>query len=410
MGVFSVPQDPNSIYDAIVRFNADRVPDLVHRKLKRIDESVFAFFRGTDHLFGAAWPALMPEDPGPAVLCCGDLHLENFGAYRSQEGDFRFDINDFDEALVVPCSFDLVRCTASILLAGEEWGLRPLQATGIALAFLDRYRTAVAESMATGIIGEIAPRNGEGPVWDLLNATAMGTQAKLLDRQTELKKSGQRRIIRNPDKHPDVTQQEADKVRKAVEEFGAGTNSPGVYRVLDVAGRIAGIGSLGLRRYLVLIEGGGSPDKNRLLDVKEARSSAVLAFVNCPQPESFPTEAHRVVNAQRTLQAKPIIGLAPLAFGGAAYRMREMVPEESRSSLDHLQRKPKQLRRAVEVVGQLTGWSQLRGADAEARQALARWTTGPGIDAVLAAAVRFADCTQSDYAAYHEAYAAGKKH
>src|SRR4029453_1663832 len=161
----SSPHSDLSIYDAIVRFNADRDPELVRRKLKRIDESVFAFFRGTDHLFGAAWPALKPADAGPAVLCCGDLHLENFGAYQSQDGDFRFDINDFDEALVAPCSFDLVRCTASILLAGEEWDLRPLQAAGIALAYLDHYRAAIAESIKSGFIGEIAPRSGEGPVW-----------------------------------------------------------------------------------------------------------------------------------------------------------------------------------------------------------------------------------------------------
>ncbi len=176
-----------------------------------------------------------------------------------------------------------------------------------------------------------------------------------------------------------------------------------------MTGRIAGIGSLGLRRYTVLIEGGGSPDKNRLLDIKEARPSSVLPFVNCPQPETFPTEAHRVVNAQRRLQSKPPIGLATLAFGGRAYRMRELVPDENHSSLDHLQKKPKALRRAVEVIGQLTAWSQLRGSAGEGRQALAQWTSGPGIDAVLAAAVRLADRTQADYAAYHAVYASGRK-
>src|SRR6266567_7124652 len=144
------------VFDEIDRVNVDLEPDLVKRKLRRIDESVFTFFRGTDHLFGRAWPSLKPEDPGPAVLCCGDLHVENFGAYQTEEGDFRFDINDFDEALVAYCSFDLTRCTASILLAGEEWGLRPLQATGIALSFLDQYQAAIAESVKTGVIGEIA--------------------------------------------------------------------------------------------------------------------------------------------------------------------------------------------------------------------------------------------------------------
>src|SRR5260370_34497115 len=94
------------VFEAIGEFNADREPDRVKRKLERLDEGVFPFFRGTDHLFGRPWATLQPEDPGPPILCCGDLHAENFGAYETEEGDFRFAINDFDEALVAPCSFD----------------------------------------------------------------------------------------------------------------------------------------------------------------------------------------------------------------------------------------------------------------------------------------------------------------
>jgi hypothetical protein len=73
-----------------------------------------------------------------------------------------------------------------------------------------------------------------------------------------------------------------------------------------------------------------------------------------------------------------------------------------------LQRTPKKLRRAVEVIGQLVAWSQLRGTDSAGRESLGRWLTGAGIDAVLAAAVRFADHTQQQYAEYHKAFAASK--
>ncbi|MGE5194505.1 MAG: DUF2252 family protein [Deltaproteobacteria bacterium] len=393
-----------SVFAQIVAFNADREPDLVKRKLTRLNESVFSFFRGTDHLFGKAWPALQPEDPGPPILCCGDLHAENFGAFQTEGGDFRFDINDFDEALVAPCSFDLVRCTASILLAAEEWWLSPLDATGIALAFLDHYRSAVVEAVKSGRLREISPRSGDGPVWDLLNKTALAPRAKLLNFETKPGKCCMRRIIRSRRKHPPISDRVAEQVRRAVEAFGAGSKNPDAYQVLDVTGRIAGIGSLGLRRYTVLIEGGGSPDKNRMLDVKEARRSSVRPFVDCPQTEKFATEAHRIVAAQRRLQSKPMIGLAPLEIGRRAFRMRELVSDESRSSIDRLQKKPKKLRLAMEVVGQVTGWSQLRGTGAEGREALARWVQGPAIDAVLAAAVRFADQTRRDYHDYHKAY------
>jgi uncharacterized protein (DUF2252 family) len=398
----------SSVYDEIVQFNADRDREMVKRKLRRLDESVFKFFRGTDHLFGQAWPALRARDPGPAIQGSGDLHLENFGACQAEDGDFRFEINDFDESLVAPCSFDLVRCTASTLLAGQEWGLSPLDASGIALAFLDRYRAAIIESNSSGVIGEIAPRNGDGPVWDLLNATALGTQVKLLDQQTALKRNGTRRILRSPDKHPEIDKKHEKQVRHAVEAYGAAKGKAKASKVLDVTGRIAGIGSLGLQRYLVLVEGRGSPDKNLLLDVKEARPSSVLQYVDCPQPETYPTEADRVVAAQRKMQAKPMLGLGTLEIAGRSFRIREMVPDESHSSLEHLQRRPKKLRKAVETIGQLVGWSQLRGTNPAGRKSIGRWVTGAGLDAVLAAAVRFADHTQQQYAEYHKAFAASK--
>ncbi|MBI3861790.1 MAG: DUF2252 family protein [Planctomycetia bacterium] len=397
------------IFDAIVRFNADRDDDLVRLKLKRLDESVFCFFRGTDELFGEAWNELRPRDPGPAILCSGDLHLENFGACQSQEGDFRFEINDFDEAVVAPCSFDLVRCTASILLAGEDWGLSPLDATGIALAFLDQYRHAVIDAVDSGTVGEISPRSGEGPLWDLLNVTSQGAKPGFLDHETRRKKNGTREIIRSAKKHPDVGPKRRQRIQEAIEDHGKAIGKAGAYKVLDVTARIAGIGSLGLRRYTVLIEGGGSPDRNRLLDVKEARRSVVADHIEIPQP-AFPTEAERVVEAQRQLQSRQALGLGTVQIGEQSYRLREMIPDENRSSLDRLQRKPKKLKRAVEVVGQLVGWSQVRGANRPAgagsdeRQALAEWAKGPGIDAVLAAAVRVADHTQSEYDEYHRAY------
>lgn len=403
----------SSVFDAIRKFNADRDPELVRLKLKRLDESVFCFFRGTDELFGKAWAELKPRDPGPAILCSGDLHVENFGACQSDDGDFRFEINDFDEAVVAPCSFDLVRCTTSILLAGEVWGLTPLQATGIALSFLDQYQRAVTEAVRSGVIGEVAPRNGDGPVWDLLNAASQGLSTDLLDHETKRRKHGRREIIRSPEKHPEISTKRQQRVREAVENYGAERGKDHAYEVLDVAGRIAGIGSLGLRRYTVLIAGGGSPDKNRLLDVKEVRHSAVADLVECPQPV-FSSEAERAVAAQRQLQSKPALGLGSLQLGNQWYRVREMVPDENRSSLERLQEKPRKLRRAVEVVGQLVGWSQVRGAilpggeDGDQRQPLADWAGGPGIDAVLAAAVRFADRTLADYAEYHQAYAAAR--
>src|SRR5690242_1852264 len=124
----------------ILAFNRDRKSKLLRLKFRRMKKDAFAFFRGSDHLFASRWPGLRPQDVGPASLICGDRHLENFGAYRTDDGDLLYDINDFDEALVAPCSLDLVRCTTSILLAAQLWKFTPVQAMQTVLTFLDRYR------------------------------------------------------------------------------------------------------------------------------------------------------------------------------------------------------------------------------------------------------------------------------
>jgi uncharacterized protein (DUF2252 family) len=404
----STSTTPLSTVDEILRFNRHRKRDLLKIKFARMAENVFAFFRGTDHLFASHWPALHPDAVGPAILICGDLHLENFGAYQTDDREFRYDVNDFDEALVGPCSLDLVRCTTSILLAAEVWNVSPVQASGIALDYLTSYRGAIHEAVRTGTIGEIAPGQGDGPIWDLLGETALGVQSQLLDHHTERSAHGERRILRSDDKHPDIGDRKAKLVQDAVEAYGQRTKTPKTYRVLDVTGRIGGIGSLGLRRYTVLIAGGDTPDTNRLLDVKEATASSVLSCSTCSQPDTGGNDAVRIVRAQCQLQSKPTAGLAAIDIDASHYRMREMVPDENRSKLDRLQRNPEKLRLAVGVVGQVTAWSQLRGCrsgQSDAERQLAAWVDSPALDALLPAAVRYADISSRDFQSFREAYA-----
>ncbi len=405
--MYASPQSLSAV-EEILRFNADRKEELLRIKYARMAENVFAFFRGVDHLYAMRWPLVRVRDVGPRILICGDLHLENFGAYQTDDGDFRYDINDFDEALVAPCSLDLVRCTTSILLAAEVWQISAVQAMGTALAFLTCYGTAVVEASHNGQIGEVSLGQGAGPIWDLLGETALGEQTKLLDRHTELNKHGQRRILRSADKHPDISEKKAALIRQAVEQYAHTAPTPEAYRVLDVTGRIMGIGSLGLRRYTVLVAGGGRPDTNRLLDIKEAVPSSMLSCSEGPQPDFGGNDALRVVQAQRQLQSKPTAGLATIDIDARHYRMRELVPDENRSKLDHLQKKPEKLRAAVEVVGQLTAWSQMRGCDAQnggTRRALASWVDSAVFDALLASAVRCVDVTCQDYQDFRAAFA-----
>ena len=399
------PSD-TGVLGAILTFNQGRKPALLQLKLQKMRADPFTFFRGADHLFCRDWPELQPLDPGPDVLICGDLHLENFGANRTKEGDFRYDLNDFDEAVVAPCSFDVVRCTASIILASEQWRLKPSQATGMALAFLENYRDAVLKAVSTGTVHEIVPHGGHGPIQEILGSTAIATQAQLLKAKTRRKGDG-RLLIRRTGTELDVSRKRFDRVTAALKLHGQRLGKPEAFKVHDVVFRIAGVGSLGVRRYLALVEGAGAPDGYQLLDIKECGPSAAAACATDTLADIEGDEARRVVLSQTILQGHAAVGLDVLKVGRRSYRMREMIPIENRSSLDRFQHQPERLRRAIERAGRLTASSQLRGArfnpDHDRWPDVARWAAGPSLDAVLAAAARFTERTNRQHAEFSSA-------
>ncbi len=385
----------DSVLVRVLEFNEGRKRRRVRLKLKRMAASPFAFFRGADHLYADAWKDLRPNDPGPDLPICGDLHLENFGAYRDDNGEVCYDINDFDEAVVAPCSLDLVRCATSILLASELWKLTPLDASGMVLEFLDTYRSTLASSSDRKAVDPRAPRLARGPIWEILGKSVVTDQAVLLDRYTEIGKTGKRRILREKDRHPAIKMARAEKVQKAVEAYAERLGRADFFEVLDVTDRIAGIGSLGVSRYTVLVAGGGSSETNRLFDLKACLPSALASCSTHPWPFDDASDADRVVHAQKMLQAEPTAGLDVLPVDETAYRVREMIPEENRSSLSRFHKKPETLGMAVGAAGLLTALSHQRGANAYPEgggvESLERWAAGPAFDSVFAAGARFAE-------------------
>ena len=111
------------------------------------------------------------------------------------------------------------------------------------------------------------------------------------------------RILRSKNRHPAIKPERAEAIRTAVEAYGTHTGRADFFKTLDVTGRIAGIGSMGVARYTVLVGGGGSAHTNRLFDIKECRPSALLSCTPHSWPYPSDSEAARVVRAQRTLQA-----------------------------------------------------------------------------------------------------------
>ena len=201
--------------------------------------------------------------------------------YRTAEGDFRYDINDFDEAMIASSSLDLVRCTTSIFLAAEQWRLSPTHATSMALEYLEHYRKAILAATSAGAAGEVAPHSGRGAIWELLGSTASGIQEALLEKNIK-RKSNAPPKIRRTDRHIAISPKRFDLIRTDVEAHGQKLGMSDQFRVHDVTSRIAGVGSLGVRRYLALLEGEGTPNGYRLARHQTSRAVGPCRLHNRP--------------------------------------------------------------------------------------------------------------------------------
>jgi uncharacterized protein (DUF2252 family) len=337
----------------ILRFNAGREPERLALKYAAMRSGAFRFFRGTCHLFYEDWPRRSPLDGAPRTWISGDLHLENFGTYKGDDRLTYFDINDFDEALLAPCTWELARFVTSVLVAAQEIGVAAGQATGLCRRYLDAYAAALVDGKARRVERQTA----EGMVSQLLAALEGRKRRELLDGRTE--RHGEGRRLRLGRRALPASAAQRRTVTAFLGRFGRQHDDPKFFRVLDVARRVAGTGSLGVERFVVLVEGRGSPDDNYLLDLKEARPSALRRHVPVRQPV-WGSEAERVVAVQERMQAVGPAFLHAVTLGGTPYVLHELQPSEDRLSLERQGGHLGRLERVMWTMGRVTAWSQLR--------------------------------------------------
>jgi uncharacterized protein (DUF2252 family) len=394
-----------NIVKKILRFNAGRDPVRLAMKYRAMRTDPFVFLRGTCHLFHARLPLTAELRKAPGVWTCGDLHLENFGSYKGDNRQVQFDINDFDESLLAPATWDLVRLLTSVVVGHRSKSLgRRVDASSVPLCefLLRAYVTALVEGKARWVDRETA----QPPVADLLQAVRGRSRPEFLDKRTELK--GRRRRIRiDGCKALAATVQEQERVRSFLVGFAADQERPRFFDVLDVAHRIAGTGSLGVERYTVLVRGKGSPDGNYLLDLKQALPSALLGRVPLLQP-AWADDAQRIVAIQQRMQASSTAFLHAVRLGDTPFVLRALQPSEDRVALATVGHPIEQLRRLLTVMGQCLAWAQLRSsgrdgsATADELIAFGRQPKWPKrlIDLAHVAATQ----VQTDWASYAQAY------
>ena len=341
---------------SIAEFNAGRDPERLLMKYLAMRASTFAFMRGTCHLFYDELARGGIFKSAPTVWVCGDLHLENFGSYKGDNRLVYFDINDFDESALAPASWDLVRLLTSIRIAADELRIGTSNTNSLCEGCLQAYSSALVEGKAYWVERETA----NGLVRALLDRVRDRPRAVFLDTRTVTTR-GKRRLRIDGQKALETSDAERDVITTFMREFAKGQEHPAFYQVLDVARRVAGTGSLGVDRYVILVEGKGSPDGNYLLDLKRALPSALEPHLKLEQPK-WPSEAHRVVFLQRRLQAVSIAFLQPVMLDDNPFVLRAMQPVEDRVVLAKTRPTAGDLKLLVTTLGRIAAWAQLRSS------------------------------------------------
>lgn len=346
----------NDIAANIKAFNAGRDPERRSMKLQKMRSDPFIFLRGTCHLFYENLPHEAVFTEAPQAWLCGDLHLENFGSFQGDNQLAYFDINDFDESMLAPCTLDLVRFLVSVQLGARSLSVNEREAELLCHIFMDAYAGALSEGKARWVERDTAV----GLVKDLLAGIKGRDQSSFLDTRTTLK-GKHRRIHCDGKKALPANATQQASIERFLTDFARTQPNPDFFKVIDIGRRIAGTGSLGVDRYIVLVEGQGTVDSNYLLDLKHAVPSSLQRWASIPQP-LWSNEAERVVTLQKRMQAIPMAFLNAVEIDGRPYILRGLQPSEDRVALTAWRGKLRRLEEVIETMGQVTAWSHLRSA------------------------------------------------
>ena len=407
--------DPVSL---LLRQEQGRDPALLPLRHGRMASSPFAFYRGAAALM-AADLAGTPTS-GIRVQISGDAHLLNFGAYAAPDRRLVFDLNDFDETHPGPWEWDVKRLAASLVVAARDRRLSIDDARVLALAALAGYRTQIhalagmadldvwysridvaqlMTSVPSGILqAEMKQVLTAAATRDNVHSFAHLTaqvdgQREFIDRPPLLVRLPEgptrRRVLAMLGRYPASL---ADDQRELLSR----------YRLVDVARKVVGVGSVGLAAYVALYLGRDDDDP-LILQVKEARASVLADYLPGAR---FLNQGHRVVAGQRLMQATSDTFLGWLSGPrGTFYYVRQLA--DMKWSLDIAAVPFKGLKLYAQLCGQALARAHARSGD---RIAIDGYL-GPGAAfdrAVLAFAEAYADRNALDHHAFQDAIAEGR--
>jgi uncharacterized protein (DUF2252 family) len=405
-----------------------RLDRLVPVRVGRMTASPYGFLRGS--------AVVMAEDvahlpaTGITPVVSGDAHLGNFGFYGSAEGDLVMDLNDFDEAHPGGWEWDLRRLVASIWVAGRQNSASEEQCRAATMSCVAGYRDEVAYLADQPLLSRsyqrltaeaARHRANERSLQDEIERAARRARSRTSDRalpRFTTRHQGRRRIVAQPPLITPLPAGEYDAVAQALDDY-LDTLAPhwrralAGYTLVDIAHKVVGVGSVGLRAYVALLEG-SSPDDVVFLQLKQARRSVLAPYVHGTSAWHR-HQGQRVVEYQQALQtvSDPLLGWTTVLGTSAAgqdgahaqYYVRQFRNMKGTVALDAID--PGALYDYAAIVGRLL-------AKGHARTSGASMISGyvgdsDKVDRALSRFARaYADQTEADHAAMVAAVRQGR--
>lgn len=396
-----------SIITSIKQSNRGRLAGMLRIKYRFMRENMFRFYRGTCPCFYE--DLAMAQLPfSPNVWISGDLHLENFGSFKGDNRVVYFDLNDFDEAVLAPATWEAARLITSIYIGFDSLKLGRRKAAHAAKLFIKSY----ANTLASGKPDYVEPQTASGIIHTFLRKVEKRKQKNILRKRTERTKNEVQLQAGHP-KHISLDEETKLEITRHINDWlRHDGRSPYNYEVTDVAFRIAGTGSIGLKRYALLLKSiNKTGDKYMLLDMKQSCDTSLHAYIKAKQPE-WQTPAERITTVQRIMQNRSPALLSTTVFKGEAYVIQEMQSQKDNIDFRLLKQDYRAMCNVISTMGMLAASSQLRSCGrlgaANTDELIEFGRNCVWHEALLDYCLEYASTVRNYYNAFKKAYSEGR--
>ena len=420
-GVWKRHKDRADPLELLHASDAGRVPELIPIRYGRMLQTPFTYYRGSAGIMAADLAAT--PTTGVHVQACGDCHLLNFGGFATPERNIAFDINDFDETLPAPWEWDVKRLVASFVLAARSNGLSDSAGRDAAVTCARSYRERLRDVAEMSPLEAWYAHIGAEDVLGLIDDPAVQKRIRRRVDKAQAEKAadvdypklaemvgGQVRIKDQPPLifHLDALREAGTRefIDKALLEYRETLSDDrrallDRYRLVDVAIKVVGIGSVG--RYCSIGLFMSASNQPLFLQFKQAVPSVLEPYAG---KSLYGHAGQRVVQGQRLMQSSSDIFLGWVTgLEGRQVYVRQLRDAKIKPLVETFNRS------MLAIYAELCGWALARTHGRASHPWLVTGYLGASDafdEAMGDFAIAYADQAERDHAALKAAVSAGK--